>query len=325
MGERAWVRDLVPGTEVRQPFAVRAKDVRRRRGGGEFLTLVLSDRTGHVDALAWEGVHRFDRACRTGDVVRVVGHVQKYRQRLQIVVRDLDRVADEEIDEGVFIRSSAVDPERLRERLDDLIASVDDEHLRDLLARIVSDPEVAGALLRAPAARSLHHAYRGGLLEHTVSMTTAAAALCDQYGCDRSLVVAGCVLHDLGKVWELDGKASFDYTDDGRLLGHIPMIALHVDRRIAESPSFPEETRRQLLHVLLAHHGEYAYGSPRRPKMPEALLVHTIDNLDARMAAMFEAISSGGDTGEAWSAYSPILERPVYRRRPGGRQERGDG
>ena len=316
--ERRWIRDLSPGTDVDETYVVRSLDVRQRRGGGNYLALTLADRTGTVAGLVWEDVERLAKILKPGTVARVRGQVQRYNQRLQVVVRSAQAVPSDQVDETVFVRSSSVDPGRLWSRLLELVESVEDERLKQLLFRVFADPEVEERFRVAPAARSMHHAYRSGLLEHTVSMTTAAATLAVHYGLDRSLVVAGALLHDLGKIWELEIGAGIEYTDDGRLLGHLPLEVLWVDRRISEMEGFPAETRRNLLHILLAHHGEYAYGSPRRPKTPEALLVHMIDNLDAKVAGMLDAIHSGGDTGEAWTAYVPMLERYVYRRRPEG-------
>ena len=318
MDERAWIRGLRPGDRVDETYALRSRDVRQRRGGGDYLAMTLADRTGQVAALAWENVDRFVRSCRVGDVVRVVGQVQRYNQRLQIVVREMEPVPPESVEASLYVRSAAESDEVLWRRLERLIEEVADEHLRQLLFRVFADAEVASRFRVAPAARSMHHAYRSGLLEHTLSVAGAARLLARHYGLDESLVVAGCILHDLGKIWELELGHSIEYTDDGRLVGHLVMETLHLDRIIRGIPSFPAERRRQLLHILVSHHGEYAHGSPRRPKTPEALLVHAVDDLDAKLAGMLEAIEAGGDTGEAWTAYSPILERHVYRRRPGG-------
>jgi 3'-5' exoribonuclease len=315
--QRVWIRDLKPGTEVDECYAVRSRELRQRRGGGPYLAATLADRTGQVAALAWENAEELFKLMKPGSVIRIRGQVQRYNQRLQVVIRQAKALDPTQVDERLFIRSSAVDPELLWNRLMALVEKVGDERLRQLLFRIFSDPEVAGRFKVAPAARSMHHAYRSGLMEHTVSMTTAARSLAEHYRLNRDLVTAGCLLHDLGKIWELEPGPSIEYTDDGRLLGHLPMEVLYVDRQIAQLDGFPAETRRQLLHILLSHHGEYAYGSPRRPKTPEAQLVHMVDNLDARVSGMLDAIDSGGDTGEAWTAYSPLMERYIYRRRFG--------
>jgi len=301
---------------VYESYAVRSQEERQRRGGGPYLALTLGDRTGDVAALVWENVEELGKVCQPGGVVRVRGQVQRYNQRLQVVVRAAERVGLDGVDLSLFVRSSEIDPDVLWRQLDDLIEKVSDSHLKQLLFRVFSDPDVAERFRVAPAARGMHHAFRSGLLEHTVSVTTVARAMARHYRLDVDLVVAGALLHDLGKIWELEIESSISYTDEGRLLGHLTLEVLFVDRMIAELPAFPEETRRHLLHILLSHHGEYAYGSPRRPKTPEALLVHMVDNLDSKMAGMLEAMGPADETGDAWSDFSRILERYVYRRRP---------
>jgi len=314
-GKRSWVKDLRAGTELEESFAVRAVDVRQRRGGGPYLAATIGDRTGEVTALVWQNVDQLRGVLEPGKVVSVKGQVQRYNQQLQVVVRQAEALPAESVEDALFVRSSAVDPDVLWKNLNALIEEVSDSDVRQLLFRIFSDPEVEELFRSAPAARSMHHAFRSGLLEHTVSVTTVARSLAKHYGLNQDLVVAGCLLHDFGKIWELEIGASIEYTDDGRLIGHIPMEVLFVDKKIAELKKFPAETRRQLLHILLAHHGEYEFGSPRRPKTPEALLVHMIDNLDSKMAGMLEAIAAQGADDEAWTPYSRILERHIYRRR----------
>lgn len=313
--QRAWIRDLQPGTEIEESYVVRSKDVRQRRGGGPFLAGTLGDKTGEVAALVWENVEQLGKILDVGAVVTVKGQVQRYNNRLQVVIRRAARVPEDRIDETLYVRSSSVDVDLLWQRLTSLIEGVENEHLKQLLFRVISKPEVADRLRISPAARGMHHAFRSGLLEHTVSMATMGRELARHYSLNADLVVAGCVLHDLGKIWELDIGASIEYTDEGRLLGHLTMEVLFVDRLISEMEAFPDETRRQLLHILLAHHGRYEYGSPRRPKTPEALLVHAVDNLDSKMAGMMEAINADGDPKAAWSPYSKILDRFIYRRR----------
>jgi 3'-5' exoribonuclease len=314
--ERAWVNQLSPGTEIEDSYVVRSKDVRQRRGGGPYLALTLGDRTGEVAALVWENVNGLGKVLDVGAVVDVKGQVQRYNNRIQVVIRQASAVAQDAVDESLYVRSSSVDPDILWQRLNRLVENLGNRHLRQLLFRIVSDPDVADRLKIAPAARGMHHAFRSGLLEHTVSMATVGRALAEHYGLDQDMVVAGCLLHDLGKIWELDLTPSIEYTDDGRLIGHLTMEVLYLDRVISELDAFPGELRRQLLHLVLAHHGEYEYGSPRRPKTPEALLVHMIDMLDSRMAGMKEAIDADGDQDRAWTSYSKILDRFVYRVRP---------
>jgi len=313
--QRAWIRDLKPGTDIEDSYVVRSKDVRQRRGGGPYLAATLGDKTGEVSALVWENVEQIGKVLEAGAVVTVKGQVQRYNNRLQVVIRRAAKVPADRVDETLYVRSSAVDVDLLWQRLTTLVEEVENEHLRQLLFRVLSEPEVADRFRVAPAARGMHHAFRSGLLEHTVSMSTMGRQLAKHYSLNADLVVAGCVLHDLGKIWELDISSSIEYTDEGRLLGHLTMEVLYVDRVITEMAAFPDEIRRQLLHILLAHHGEYEYGSPRRPKTPEALLVHQMDLLDSKMAGMLEAINADGDSEAAWSPYSKIMDRFIYRRR----------
>jgi len=313
--QRTWISDLQPGTEIEESFVVRSKDVRQRRGGGPFLAGTLGDKTGEVAALVWENVEQLGKILEVGSVVTVKGQVQRYNNRLQIVIRRAVAVPADKIEEELYVRSSSVDADLLWQRLTALVEGVENEHLRQLLFRVISDPEVADRFRISPAARGMHHAFRSGLLEHTVSMATVGLELARHYALNADLVVAGCILHDLGKIWELDISSSIEYTDEGRLLGHLTMEVLFVDRLISEMSAFPDETRRQLLHILLAHHGRYEYGSPRRPKTPEALVVHMVDLLDSKMAGMMEAINADGDPEAAWSPYSKILDRFIYRRR----------
>jgi 3'-5' exoribonuclease len=315
LSKRTWVKDLCAGTDLDESFAVRSVDVRQRRGGGPYLAATIGDKTGEVTALVWQKVDQLREVLEPGSVVSVKGQVQKYNQQLQVVVRQAKALPDESVEDELFVRSSAVDPALLWRQLIKLIEEVADADVRQLLFRIFSDPEIERLFRAAPAARSMHHAFRSGLLEHTVSVATVARLLARHYQLNEDLVVAGCLLHDFGKIWELEIGASIEYTDDGRLIGHIPMETLFVDKKIGELEEFPAETRRQLLHILLSHHGEYEFGSPRRPKTPEALLVHMTDNLDSKMAGMIEAIAAQGSDEEAWTPYSRILERHIYRRR----------
>lgn len=317
MAERTWIRDLSPGMQIDESYVVRSRELRPRRGRGNYLALNLGDRSGEVTALAWENAEELSRICEPGKVLRFKAQVQRYQGRLQVVIREATPIAAELINQGDFVRASRTDPEILWQQLQSMIESVGDEHLRQLLFRVFSEPEVSQLFRIAPAAKTMHHAFRSGLLEHTLSAARAARMLAEHYGLNQDLVVSGMLLHDLGKIWELEAQNSIEYSDDGRLLGHISMEVLFLDRKISELSEFPSETRRQLLHILLSHHGEYAYGSPRRPKTPEAMLIHMVDNLDARMAGFQEAIDAEGDSGESWSAYSRILERNIYRRKLG--------
>jgi len=237
--QRVWIKDLRAGSDLEEVYAVRAADVRQRRGGGPYLAATLGDRTGEVTALVWQNVDRFRGVLEPGNVVAIKGQVQRYNQQLQIVVRQAEAVPEASVDEELFLRSSSVDPALLWKRLIDTIEDIGDPVLRQLLLRVFSDPEVEECFRVAPAARSMHHAFRSGLLEHTVSVTETVRLLSGHYDLDTDLVTAGALLHDLGKIWELEIGASIEYTDDGRLIGHLPMETLFVEKKIGELEDFP--------------------------------------------------------------------------------------
>jgi len=206
-------------------------------------------------------------------------------------------------------------PEMLAE-LDGIIASVRDPWISQLLkALFVEDGDLRAAFALAPAAKSMHHAFLGGLLEHTLSILGMAERACAHYrALNRDLVVAGVFLHDVGKTAELSYQRSFGYTDAGNLLGHIALEADWISRAVGKIPGFPEELRMQILHIVLSHHGRLEFGSPVLPKTPEALLVHYLDDLDGKLEVMFRAVQDEAGGG-SWSPYSRALERMIYRNR----------
>jgi 3'-5' exoribonuclease len=200
--------------------------------------------------------------------------------------------------------------------LDGFIASVRDPWIQQLLqAMFVADAELRTAFAQAPAAKSMHHAFLGGLLEHTLSVLGMAERACTHYReLNRDLVLAGVLLHDVGKTAELSYRRTFGYTDAGNLLGHIALEAEWISRAVGKIPGFPEELRLQILHIVLSHHGRLEFGSPVLPKTPEALLVHYLDDLDGKLDTMFRALGEAAPGG-AWSPYSRALDRMIYQRR----------
>lgn len=283
--------------------------------GSEYLELRLADASGDLKAFLW------DVRAMEGDPDRVVpdaflwvkGAAGAYNGRLQLRLDKVRPAEDSEV--GDFSRFFPVSarpvPEMLAE-LDGFIASVRDPWLRRLLeALFIEDAALRAAFARAPAAKSMHHVYLGGLLEHTLSILGMAEKACAHYaGMNRDLVLAGVLLHDVGKTAELSYQRSFNYTDEGNLVGHISMEAQWIQREAARIPDFPDGLRLQLLHIVLSHHGKLEYGSPVLPKTPEALLVHYLDDLDGKLEVMFRAIRDAGS--QKWSPFSRALDRMVY-------------
>lgn len=287
--------------------------------GSEYLELKLADASGDLKGFLWDvrAVAGDMEAVRADAFLWVKGSVTSYNGRLQVKLDKVRFAADAEVGDlsAFFPVSARPVPEMLAE-LDAIIGSVRDPWIQRLLtALFVEDADLRAAFAQAPAAKSMHHAYLGGLLEHTLSILGMAERACGHYrALNRDLVVAGVFLHDVGKTAELSYQRSFGYTDAGNLLGHIALEAEWISRAVGKIPGFPEELRLQILHIVLSHHGRLEFGSPVLPKTPEALLVHYLDDLDGKLEAMFRAVEDPSGDG-SWSPYSRALERMVYRSR----------
>ncbi len=309
--ESFWTRDLKPGTRLRSSFLATDAAVRKDSRGVPFLSLKLVDRTGSVDALMWRLPDELLRGLPNPAYVNVEGQTHEYRGTLQVKVDRLNVLGREEISEEDYLPTTEKDREALAEEI--LLAGrgFENWHLRELFDSMVSDEGFWGAFCEAPAAKGMHHARVGGLLEHSVSCLRIARALAEIYPVDRDLLIFGAIFHDVGKVRELSwGGGGFAYTTEGRLLGHVVLGERLVSSYIAALPGFPEQLALRISHVLLSHQGEIEYGSPERPKTLEALLVHLIDNLDARAAMYLETTTNVSPGG--WSHHANPLGRALY-------------
>jgi 3'-5' exoribonuclease len=272
----------------------------------------LVDRTGSVDARMWgklpeEFLH--DPPGRA--YVDVEGHTHEYRGTLQVKLDRLRLLRPEDVTEEEYLPTTELDRRALAAELENAGQELQNEHLKDLFEKMVSDEEFWTMFCEAPAAKRMHHARLGGLLEHSVSCLRVARELAELYPVDRDLLIFGAIFHDVGKVQELSwDRGGFAYTTEGRLLGHVMLGERLVDSYIATLPGFPEDLRLRLSHVLISHQGETEYGSPERPKTLEALLVHLIDNLDARVAMYVETTTNVSPGG--WSHHENPLGRALY-------------
>ncbi len=309
--ESYWTRDLKPGTRLRSSFLATDAAVRKDSRGVPFLSLKLVDRTGSVDALMWRLPDELLRGLPDPAYVNVEGQTHEYRGTLQVKLDRLNVLRREEISEEDYLPTTEKDREALAEEI--LLAGrgLDNEYLRGLFDSMVSDEDFWRAFCEAPAAKGMHHARVGGLLEHSVSCLRIARSLAEIYPVDRDLLLFGAIFHDVGKVRELSwGGGGFAYTTEGRLLGHVVLGERLVSSYVAALPEFPEQLALRISHVLLSHQGEIEYGSPERPKTLEALLVHLIDNLDARAAMYLETTTNVSPGG--WSHHDNPLGRALW-------------
>ena len=319
MPDQPLIRTLKEGDPFQGFLLAQEAAYKTSAKGSEYLELKLGDASGDLKAFLWDvrAVEGDLEAIRSDVFVRVKGAVTSYNGRMQLKLDKARFAADAEVgDFSAFFPVSARPVSEMLAELDGCIGSVRDPWIRQLLtAMFLEDAELRAAFALAPAAKSMHHAFLGGLLEHTLSILGMAERACGHYGeLNRDLVVAGVLLHDVGKTAELSYQRSFGYTDAGNLVGHIALEAEWVSREVGKIPGFPEELRMHILHIILSHHGRLEFGSPVLPKTPEALLVHYLDDLDGKLEVMFRAVKDEAGSG-SWSPYSRALERMVYRKR----------
>ncbi len=280
---------------------------------GQYLSVTLADSSGKLPARMWDNAEEAARLFSNGDAVTVRAVVEEYRGQKQLVIERLKKADAEELDGAELVPSTSHDPGRLRERLLEAIASIEDPHLSALLENIFCEEAFLQRFCRIPGAKALHHSYLGGLAEHTVGVIEIVETVARVHPeLDRDILVAGALLHDLGKVVELECNASIEYTDQGRLVGHTVLTDRIVSAAIDEIEGFPEELANRLTHLLLSHHGQRDYGAPVLPMTAEACALHYADNLDAHVQYFNQVISEGAEAGTQWSDYQRLFERYIY-------------
>ncbi len=294
-------------------FCASVKSVRNKKDGAPYLALTLADRTGQIEAILWDAADAGEFA--QGDVVKVRGQVGRYRDKLQLTLSQMRKAEPDEFALGDFVPATERDVNELWQELERWVASFTDADLQRLVRAFLDDEEIGRALREAPAAKSMHHAWIGGLLEHVVSLVGLCDRVASYYpNIHRDLVLTGAMLHDIGKLAELSWGMSFDYTLPGQLLGHITMGVNMVERKIAELGDFPAEKRVLVEHMILSHHGKYEFGSPKLPMIPEAILLHYLDDLDAKMQTVSNefarAVTNGRDAA-GMTEWVRSMERPL--------------
>jgi 3'-5' exoribonuclease len=292
-------------------FLVLAKQQRTTKSNKPYLNLILGDKTGQIEGRVWDpGDPRITKDFERGDIVKVRGSFSRYEDRAQVKVDQLRKALAGEADKMDMLPATTCDVGALWAQLEASVESLANLDLKRLLKTLLADTALAQAYREAPAARQLHHAWLGGLLEHVVSLLGLADRVAGHYALlDRNLLVTGVILHDIGKIRELEWETGFDYTVEGVLLGHIQMGVDLVEKTIAGLPGFPDRLRTLVLHMLLSHHGKLEFGSPKLPMIPEAVVLNFLDDLDAKMQAMaseFEKSAREGRapdelTGKVWS------------------------
>jgi 3'-5' exoribonuclease len=308
-----FVTDLGSEQVITTFFLVHEKEIRNTREGKSYLRLELGDRSGTIEARMWDLFETIAKDINRDDFVKVQARVEIYRNKPQLALQQVRRAKPEEIDLVDFLPHTKEDVDKLYERLLEYAGAIRNPWLKILVAGIITDPQIAPRYKRAPAAKVMHHAFIGGLLEHVVGLCALAQLLATQYvELDVDLLLTAAMLHDVGKLDELCYERAIGYTTEGQLLGHIVMELETVSKAVDSIPGFPAPLKTVVQHMLISHHGQYEFGSPKLPMIREAMVFHYMDDLDSKMAAVRAALGSGaGD--DQWSAYSTALGRKFLR------------
>jgi len=297
---------------ITSSFVVASKQVKPKKNGEPYLALTLGDRTGHLEAKMWDNVEDAIDAFDQDDFIKVKGLINKYKNRFQLTVHKLRRMGEAEIDYADYLPKTAKDIGELWQTLAGFVATFRNPHLKALVELFMADPEIAECYRNAPAAKSLHHAYIGGLLDHVVSLFRLCDMVSGNYPqIDRDLLLTGAFFHDIGKIQELTYNRSFSYTTRGQLLGHMIIELEMLQQKLAQLPGFPAELKTLLEHLIISHHGQYDFGSPKLPMFPEALMLHYLDDLDSKMEAMNAHFLRENALEGPWTSYNPSLGRPL--------------
>lgn len=301
-------------------FALASLQVReRKQGGGQYLALVLADKTGTMEARMWEEFADALCNCNEGCYVKVQGQISKYQGKFQITLQKMRHAAASEVDAADYMPATKFDVEEMWAELRGYVSEFANGNLRQLVFAFLDDEEIGPAFRDAPAAKRLHHAWLGGLLEHVLTLVRVCRATAPFYPeVDPELLVAGAILHDIGKVKELSWKSSFSYTPEGQLIGHISIAQGMLRERVSALPGFPDRLRVLIEHMILSHHGRYEFGSPKLPMTPEAVLLSALDDLEAKMQAMrneFAASVASGKAAGEMTDWVRGMERPLLNSR----------
>ncbi len=314
------LKNLKRGVRLEGVFLVEIANFKQTRNGKHFIQLVLRDHSAAVKALRWDSTREEFRGVEQNPFLRVSGRVEEYQGNLQVVVDELEPVNsdDARVDPSEFLPRSRFDLDQMQKELESRIISIRPDELRKLVLEVLDRPGLRQSFRNTPAGKSMHHAYVGGLLEHVLSLAQLAEKVCDHYRwLDRGMLLAGVILHDIGKTAELNCETGFGYTDEGQLIGHIVIVAGWI-REAAQKLEIDPEIALQLEHLVVSHHGRLEFGSPKRPMTAEALALHFIDNLDAKLAGFWQAYreSNPGPSDTRWGDQNFMLEtRPYFPRR----------
>jgi 3'-5' exoribonuclease len=310
--QKLFISELQGKEEIESIFLVKIMTVMEDKTGKKYFNLILTDATGDLESRLWQYSADIEKNISKGIFVRARGKLNFYQGRKQFILNSIERVHESDVNMDDFVMKATDDPEVMYKKLLKIVDGLSDVYIRDLLRNIITDSEIARRLKTWQAGKTVHHAYRSGLIEHILSCSELGVILSKHYKVNENYVIAGCILHDLCKIYELTDGLNVDYTEEGKLVGHLVKGLEIVDRFAYKIRNFPHHMKMHLKHILLAHHGEYEYGSPKIPQTSEAYLVHLIDLMDSKMGTLDIIKRTDSATGH-WSGFVKHLDRIVYK------------
>ena len=311
-----YLKDVKQGDKVVSSFLVTEKNMAFSQKGFPYLTVQLKDKSGGIEGKVWDNALEFDRQFKKGDIIFIEGRAASYKNSIQISITDIKKMAWGEVEPADYLPAVNADVNVMFNEMICYIEKVNDKYLRALLNSFFQEEKTISLFKRAPAAKGFHHIYLGGLLEHTLSVVRLLEKVSDHYpDLNKDMIIAGGILHDIGKIYEFSYDNIIDYSDEGRLIGHIVMGVEMINKKIAVIPDFPVQLALELRHIILSHHGEFEFGSPKRPKTLEALVVHYIDDMDAKFNAFHTLLTDSTNPDSDWTSYNRFLERFLYKKK----------
>ncbi len=312
---RKFISQLNGGVAIDDIFLVQNKDLRTTKNGSLYIQVQLSDRTGTIDARMWDASTPFFESLGEDTFLRIKGRTEIYQNKIQLIIKHISKTDQGDIRLEDYLPSTEQDVNEMFSELKQIVSSIKQPYLKDLLALFFNDKGFCKGFCSAPAAVQYHHAFLGGLLEHTLSVAKLGDVIAPLYpGLNRDLLICGVILHDIGKISELNYERNFHYSDEGQLIGHLISGVLMVEEKAKQIDDFPKTLLDLLRHLILSHHGEYEWGSPKLPMTLEALTLHYLDNIDAKIHAFNKAILSDKDPNANWTNYNRMLERKLFKK-----------
>lgn len=308
-----FLSDLREGDVFEGFYVVKESSFQTAVNGKNYIRMTISDSSGALSSNIWDATNDLYQLCPAGSVVKLQGTAETYKGRVQVRIARLRPAHESEVDIDRFLPSTSKNVDAMREELLAFVASMRDKDYRALAEAFFGDPELLNRFSRSPAAMEVHHAWLGGLLEHTLGLARLVDMFAKEATIDRDLLLVGALLHDIGKTEELSAKLTIEYTDRGKLLGHLYIGSEMTAERARKLEGFPEGKLFLVQHLILSHHGRHEYGSPVLPKIPEAFALHHIDNLDAKVATANRLLGEIRDDEQSWTAYSRTLETALYK------------